>query len=248
MKRSGLSQLFASILANAIYAMKNFPVMLVNTILAPFGFLLIIFFVSHGTLLNVAIMGAFIMTMVTNGISLQGDLTHLKNDMKLQDMLVSSPLTMSRYLIGMALSELVFSIPDLLVLSILAVIFVHISVIAALTIIAVMLLAFIFSISLGFFISTISRDVIEGWAFMGLISLVLSTLPPVYYPITYIPLPFRYLAYLSPTTYAAMIAQKSIDFISISSLLFYLSWIVLIGVSSFLMFFAIKRSKWREAD
>ena len=217
MKRNGLSQLYASILANAIYAMKNFPVMLVNTILAPFGFLLIIFFVSHGTLLNVAIMGALIMTMVTNGISLQGDLTHLKNDMKLQDMLVSSPLTMVKYLTGMAFSELVFSIPDIVVLGVLAVIFVHISAIEAVTIIAVMLLTFMFSISLGFFISTISRDVIEGWAFMGLVSLLLSTLPPVYYPITYIPLPFRYLAYLSPTTYSAMIAQGSIGFLSVRS-------------------------------
>ncbi|EFD93060.1 MAG: ABC-2 type transporter [Candidatus Parvarchaeum acidophilus ARMAN-5] len=246
MKRNSLSQLYASILANAIYAMKNFPVMLVNTILAPFGFLLIIFFVSHGTLLNVAIMGALIMTMVTNGISLQGDLTHLKNDMKLQDMLVSSPLTMVKYLTGMAFSELVFSIPDIVVLGVLAVIFVHISAIEAVTIIAVMLLTFMFSISLGFFISTISRDVIEGWAFMGLVSLLLSTLPPVYYPITYIPLPFRYLAYLSPTTYSAMIAQGSIGFLSVSNLTFDLSWIILIVISLSLMAFAIKRSRWRE--
>ncbi len=246
MKRNGLNQLFASILANAIYAMKNFPVMLINTILAPFGFLLIIFFVSHGTLLNVAIMGALIMTMVTNGISLQGDLTHLRNDTKLQDMLVSSPLTMVKYLTGMALSELVFSIPDLVVLGILAAIFVHISILSAFIIIAVMLLTFMFSVSLGFFISTISRDVIEGWAFMGLISLLLATLPPVYYPITYIPLPFRYLAYLSPTTYSAIIAQKSIGFLSVSNILFYISWIILIIVSLSLLLFAIKRSRWRE--
>ena len=246
MKRNGLSQLLASILANAIYAMRNFPVMLINTILAPFGFLTIIFFVSHGRLLNVAIMGALIMTMVTSGISLQGDLTHLKNDIKLQDMLVSSPLTMVRYLGGMALSELVFSIPDIAILGILAALFVHISVMSAAVVVIVMLLTFIFSVSLGFFISTISRDVIEGWAFMGLISLLLSTLPPVYYPITYIPLPFRYIAYLSPTTYSAIIAQKSIGFLSIPNTLFYISWAVLIAISASLLLFAVSRSKWRE--
>ena len=151
MKTSRFSQLSASILANAIYAMKNFPVMLVNTILAPFGLLIIIFFVSHGTLLNVGILGGFILVMVNNGISIQGDLTHLRNDMKLQDMLVSSPVSPAIYVAGIALSELVFSIPDLIVLSILAVIFIHISATAALTIAAVMLLTFMFSISLGFF-------------------------------------------------------------------------------------------------
>lgn len=246
MKLNRISQIYAAILANAIYAMKNFPVMLINSMLAPFGFLLIIFFVSHGTLLNVAIMGALIMAMVSSGISLQGDLTHLRKDMKLQDMLVSSPLSMNMYLIGMALSELVFSIPDLIILSVLAVIFIHISALAALMIVAVMLLTFIFSISLSFFISTISRDIMEGWAFMGIISLFLSSLPPVYYPITYIPLPFRYLAYLSPTTYSAMIAQNSIGFLSLSNLSFYLSWLILIAVSATLLIFAIKRSKWRE--
>ena len=246
MKLNRISQIYAAILANAIYAMKNFPVMLINSMLAPFGFLLIIFFVSHGTLLNVAIMGALIMAMVSSGISLQGDLTHLRRDMKLQDMLVSSPLSMNMYLIGMALSELVFSIPDLIILSVLAVIFIHISALAALMIVAVMLLTFIFSISLSFFISTISRDIMEGWAFMGIISLFLSSLPPVYYPITYIPLPFRYLAYLSPTTYSAMIAQNSIGFLSLSNLSFYLSWLILIAVSAALLIFAIKRSKWRE--
>lgn len=246
MKVNKFSQLSASVLANAIYAMKNFPVMLVNTILAPFGLLIVIFFVSHGTLLNVGILGGFILVMVSNGISIQGDLTHLKNDMKLQDMLVSSPVSPAMYIAGIALSELVFSIPDLLVLSILAVIFIHMSAVAALTLAAVMLLTFMFSISLGFFISTISRDVIEGWAFMGLISMVLSTLPPVYYPLTYIPLPFRYIAYLSPTTFSAVIAQNSIGFVHFSSSFIIISWVILIAVSLSLIVFAVKRSKWRE--
>ncbi|MCL4391489.1 MAG: ABC transporter permease [Candidatus Parvarchaeota archaeon] len=246
MKINRLNQLFASILANAVYAMKNFPVMLINTVLAPFGLLIIIFFVSHGALLNVGILGGFILVMVNNGISIQGDLTHLRNDMKLQDMLVSSPVSPAIYIAGIALSELVFSIPDLLVLSVLAVIFIHISAAGALTLAAVMLLTFMFSVSLGFFISTISRDVIEGWAFMGLIAMVLSTLPPVYYPITYVPMPFRYIAYLSPTTFSAMIAQESIGVLNFSGSFITLSWIILAAVSVFLLVFAIKRSKWRE--
>ena len=246
MKRNVLNQLVAPILANTIYAMKNFPIMLVNTLLAPFGFLLIIFFVSHGKLLNVAIVGALIMTMVTSGISMQGDLTHLRTDIKLQDMLVSSPLTPLRYLIGMALSELVSSIPNLVVLGILATLFIHMSVLAAFSVVVVMLLTFMFSVSLGFFFSTISRDVMEGWAFMGLLSMLFSTLPPIYYPITYIPLPFRYIAYLSPTTYSAIIAQTSIGFLNVSGTLFYLSWIILAAISVFLLVFAIKRSRWRE--
>lgn len=238
------SQLAAATLANAVYAMKNFPIMLINTILSPFGFLLVIFFVSRGALLQVGILGALIMTMVNSGVSLQGDLTHLKNDIKLQDMLVSSPVSAQMYIGGMALSELVFSAPTIAVLAILAGIFIHVSLIAALTIIGAMLMTFIFSVSLGFFISTISYDVIQGWAFMGLVQILFSTLPPVYYLITYIPLPFRYLAYLSPTTYAAEIVQHSIGFLPLSAFTAALNWVILIIVSASLFVFAVKKSRW----
>src|SRR5271155_2260912 len=105
MKRSIGSQLYASILVNAIYAMVNYPIVLISTLLAPFSLLIVITFVSHGTLLPVAIGGALIMTMIGAGTSMQQDLSHLKNDFKLQDMIVSSPTSAWMYLIGMALSE-----------------------------------------------------------------------------------------------------------------------------------------------
>ena len=79
MKRSGINQLKASILVNSIYAMVNYPIVLVSTILAPFSLLIVITFVSHGTLLPVAIGGALIMTMISAGTGMQGDLSHLKN-------------------------------------------------------------------------------------------------------------------------------------------------------------------------
>ena len=77
------SQLLASILVNAVYAMKNYPIMIVNTFLAPFSLLLVITFISNGDLLNVAIVGSIMMSMVSSGIGLQADLSHLKNDFKL---------------------------------------------------------------------------------------------------------------------------------------------------------------------
>ena len=70
-------------------------------------------------------------------------------------------------------------------------------------IIIVMLLMFLMSISLGFAFATFSTDIVQSFAFTRLLSLLFTTLAPVYYPITLIPLPWRYLAYLSPTTYAA---------------------------------------------
>ena len=84
--RSVPSEILAGILVNSVYEMRNFPIVLINTVLSPLSFLLVIVFVSHGGLLGDAILGGFIMSMFSAGVGLQGDLSHLKNDFKLQDM------------------------------------------------------------------------------------------------------------------------------------------------------------------
>jgi ABC-2 type transport system permease protein len=246
-KRNVFSQVYASVLLNAIYAMLNYPITLVNTLMAPLSILIIIALVSHGALLDVSIEGALIASMVASGISIQGDLSHLKNDFKLQDMIVSSPTSAAIYMAGMALSEIVYSLPAFIVLTLLAALFIHTTLLGYLTIFVILILMFIFSISLGFIISTFSSDVMQNWAFSGILSTLLTTIPPIYYTITYIPLPYRYIAYISPTTYAAEIVQNAIGALPLSPAALALDWMVIIGISAVLLFLAVKKNRWREA-
>ncbi len=241
------SQIYASILVNSIYAMVNYPVTLINTLLAPLSILAVVTFASHGTLLPVAAEGALIMNMVSSGTSMQGDLSHLKNDMRLQDMVVSSPTGPGTYILGMAVSEIVYSIPTLALLIIFNAVFVKPSPAAAITIFCDMSLIFTFSISLGFLLSTFSSDIVQSWAFSGILSPILTTIPPVYYPISYIPFPYRYLAYISPTTYSAQIAQSAAGFTDIPAGTIFYYWIILIAVTVLFSYLALKRSGWREA-
>jgi ABC-2 type transport system permease protein len=241
------SQLLASILVNAVYAMINYPIMMLNSFLAPFSLLIVITFVSHGTLVGVAIIGGMMMSLISGGISLQGDLSHLKNDMKLQDMVISSETGPGIYILGMALSNLVYALPALAVLSALALIFIHTTLAGWLMIICAVSMMFLFSVSLGFLFANISSDVMQSWNFGALLSTLLSTLPPVYYPITYLPYPYRYLAYLSPTTYAAQIAQVGAGFLSVSLGNMYFDWAVMLVLSAIVLFVALKKNRWREA-
>jgi ABC-2 type transport system permease protein len=237
----------ASILVNSIYEMTNYPVVLLNTVLSPLSFLLVITFVSRGQLIGEAIEGGFIMSVFQSGMSLQGDLSHLKNDFKLQDMVVSSPTAPAAYVAGMAIAEIVYSIPALVVLTILAAVFIHPSALQAFELLGVILLMFLASITLGFTLSTFSSDIVQSFAFSRLISTLFSTLPPVYYPITYIPLPYRYVAYLSPTTYAAEIAQSVTGFLQFSTTDSVLAWGVLVAVAVAFFLLAAKKARWREA-
>lgn len=245
MSRLG-SQLLASILVNAVYEMKNYPAVLIITVLSPLSFLTLIFFISGGTLLAVGIVGGLIMTMFSAGTSLQADLSHLKNDFKLQDMVVGSPTSASVYVAGMAMSELIYTSPALAILAALFGLFVHVELVMVLGIIIVMLLMFLMSISLGFAFATFSSDIVQSFAFTRLLSLLFTTLAPVYYPITLIPMPWRYLAYLSPTTYAAEIGHDLIGSLSLSTDMLLIDWVVLLSLTVIFLWIGTKKARWRE--
>ncbi len=247
MKINRLNQVYASVLIDAIYQMKNYPITLVSNVIAPFSVLILIIIVSHGQLLSVPIEGALITSMISSGVTLQIDLSHIKNDFKLQDMLVSSPTTALTYTFGMAMAALTNSLPALIVLTVLSFLFIHASVLGALTILAVFLLMFAFSVSLGFMLSTFSTDIQQNRAFVSILTIVLATIAPIYYPITFIPLSIRFIAYLSPATYAAEIAQNAIGALPLSTLNLLINWIVLVIVSSILFTVAVKKSHWRDS-
>lgn len=233
-------------LVNAIYEMKNYPVVLISTVISPLSLLAVVSFVSNGALFGTAIQGGLIMVFFSSGIALQSDLSHLKNDFKLQDMVVSSPTSSRLYMAGMALAEIVYSLPALVILIVLAGLYLHPTLLQTAILSTVLLLMFAISVALGFMLSTFSNDVVQSYAFSRLLSLLFATLPPVYYPITYIPYPFNYLAYLSPTTYAAQIMQSATGYLNLSNNQLILNWTVLIAICAIILYIAVKKTRWKD--
>jgi ABC-2 type transport system permease protein len=246
MKRNRFSQILAGVLVNAVYEMKNYPVVTISTVISPLSLLAVVAFVSSGALLGTAIEGGLIMIFFSSGIALQSDLSHLKNDFKLQDMIVSSPTSARMYMGGMALAEIVYSLPGIVILVALAAIYIQPNLIQIAILTTVLLLMFAVSVAIGFMLSTFSSDVVQSYAFSRLLSLLFATLPPVYYPITLVPFPFNYIAYLSPTTYAAEIMHSATGYLDLSITHLALDWVVLLCVCAVIFFVAIKKTRWRD--
>ncbi len=246
MKSSRLSQVYASILIDALYQMKNYPITLVSNVLAPFSVLVLILLVSHGDLLSISIEGALITSMISGGVNLQIDLSHMKNDFKFQDMLVSSPTSAFAYALGMGMAALANSIPALAVLTFLSALFIRATLVGALTVLCVFALMFAFSVALGFMLSTFSTDIQQNRAFVSILTIILATIAPIYYPITYIPASIRFLAYFSPATYAAEIAQNAIGDLQLTAVNLAADWVVLVAVCLALFAVAVKKSHWRD--
>jgi ABC-2 type transport system permease protein len=258
--RHRLRSFLALVYLNGVLPIRAQPLYLVNTIASPLAFLFFIALASHGVLFGYGIVGGLILTTLTTGTGIQADLVHYKQDLKFQDVVVASPVEAPVYVAGMAFSEFIYAIPGIVV-------FVAISLVhwpgeaptgieytlgGTLTLVATLILVWAFASALGFTIATYFKDIRETFVFSPLLSLVMTTLPPVYYPISYIPASVRWAAYLSPTTYAADLVHRGLfapgssfsEPYSLSAVA--ADWGVLLGLTAVLFFLAATKARWRD--
>ena len=245
-KRNRLRSIGTLAYLNGVIPIRSQPLYLINLVASPLSFLFFITIASGGALRLYGIGGGMLLTMVSIGTSLQTDMSHYKQDLKLQDVLVASPVEAWVYVAGMALSELVYSLPAVGVFVVLWLLYGAPTILGGLTLLVVLLLAWGFASALGFTLATYFEDVRETFVFSPLISLALSVIPPVYYPITALPGWIRPVAYLAPTTYAADLVHGAFGLGSMTPLRAALDWAVLIGFTAALFVLASAKARWRE--
>ena len=245
-ERNRLRSIFTLVLLNGIIPMRTTPLYILNTLASPLSFLFFIFIVSHGTYLEYGITGGMVLTTLSVGTSLQSDLTHYRHDLKFQDVVVASPVEAPVYVAGMALSELVYSLPSLAVFVALFVAWGHPTATNLAVLAVVCLLVWAFASAFAFTLATYFQDVRETFLFSPMISLVLTVLPPVYYPLRALPAWAQKAAYLSPTTYAAGLVQGACGLAPLSFSGAVLDWAVLGAFTAVLFLVAAVKARWRE--
>lgn len=231
---------------NGVIPIRTQPLYLINLVASPLSFLFFISLASRGSLFLFGVSGGLLLTMLTIGTSLQTDMSHYRQDLRWQDVIVASPVEAPVYVAGMALSELLYSLPGVGVFLVLWATEASFTIVGVLTVAVVLVCVWAFASALGFTLATYFEDVRETWVFAPLISLSLTVLPPVYYPISYIPANFRVFAYLSPTTYAANLMQAGFGITSPSLSGMLADWGVLLGFTFALLLLASLKARWRD--
>jgi ABC-2 type transport system permease protein len=231
---------------NGIVPMRTQPLYLISILASPLSFLFFVTIASGGALFLYGIAGGMLLTVLSVGTSLQTDMSHYRTDLKFQDVIVASPVEAPIYVAGIALSELIYSLPGLVVFIVLWASRAPITAFGALTAFAVLITVWVLATALGFTLATFFADVRETFVFSSLVSLGLTVLPPVYYPITAIPSSVRWLAYFSPTTYAAMLLQGAFGLTTLSLTSAAVDWAVLLIFSVALLAIASWKARWRD--
>lgn len=210
---------------------------------SPFTLLFILFVASGGAALPYGIAGALTMVTTELGLFVGTDLASYKIQNKFQDMVVASPVSPLTYMFGVALSELVFGAPALLVLFGLMAWYGASMWALALTL-GVVILLWMATTSIGFFFSAYAPSTQNAFIINGFIATLLSVLPPVYYSVKILPPLLVPLAEVLPTTEASVLFQGSIGLgYSISPTF---SFLVLLAATVILLVLVSFKMRWRN--
>jgi ABC-2 type transporter. len=240
----GLKTVLAISWFNGIVNLKRSPLSVLNFVLTPFSILFFIFIFGGPRATTYGLVGGVISTIVSSSIIIETDAAFIRLILKVQDMFVASPCTPLTYVAGLALSELMNGLPGIVIFLALLTHFNHVGVLGDALIVFSAALTWASISSLGFFISTFARDPRDLWVYSPILTVMLSFLPPVYYPLSVIPNWVRPLAYLAPTTYSAELIRIASG-ISTGDPALYVAGIL--AYTFILIYFAGKRMRWREA-
>lgn len=166
---------------------------------------------------------------------------------KIREIVVAMPVHPISYAMGIALAPLIISIPGLILFMAIALWLGILTLGSLIWSIAILIVCWATLSSLGFFISTNLRgaNVYTLSNLSNILGLLLSFLPPVYYPEEILG-DFSWISIIFPTSNAAGLIRIYSGSLNVTTQVLTVRWVVLIATMIICTIITIKESKWRE--
>ncbi|MCL4411490.1 ABC transporter permease [Candidatus Marsarchaeota archaeon] len=214
----------------------------VSSLMYPLVFLFLITIFSAGRLIDFAVIGGFLTIVSSNAVYGSADAAFQRIQLRIQDLFVATRLSPFDYNFGLAFSYLATSLPGIALYVLIGLYLGIFSALPFLAFIGVMFVLLIAVMAISIVITGLIRHVRNLWGVMAIVSVVLTTIPPSFYPYTILPKWALYVLMVSPVTPAAMFSQW---LFGLSPFAWYALPVLAIET---LVYFAIamRMSGWRE--
>ena len=241
-----IRQIFLIAYLTGFLWLRRNPLSMVFSAISPFSLLFVLFVVSNGQYIQFAVAGSLIMALVGYGLALGQDISFYKTEYKIQDIFVASPVSSLTYMTGLALSELLFGLPALTVLTVLTAYF-ETSLANIPLLLSNILLTWASMSAMGFFLSSHMLHMRNSTQLISFVNVILAVLPPVFYSISRLPTELQYLSYVIPTTHASLMLQYIMGLPIPKDWSVNLGLIVQVVYLIGFVFLAKTKAVWREA-
>ena len=179
----------------------------VSSLLYPLVFLFLITIFSAGRLIDFAVVGGFLTIIASNAVYGSADAAFQRIQLRIQDLFVATRISSLDYNFGLAFSYLATALPGLVLYVFIGLYLSIFSALPFLAFIGVMLVLLIAVMAISIVITGLIRHVRNLWGVMAIVNVLLTTVPPSFYPYTILPKWALYILMVSPVTPAAMLSQ-----------------------------------------
>jgi ABC-2 type transport system permease protein len=171
--------------------------------------LLIFVVLLDRAILPYALVGAVLYSVFMLGQRVQNEAAYIRIDHKLTELYHASPLSAEGYFVGMSTGVLLAYLPPILVIVGVLELSAPLHAASALVLVGVASALWLFTCSLGYIISTFFRDNRAIWPYATLLTNLFGVLPPVLYPIGFLPAYWHPIALMLPTSSAAVLVEAA---------------------------------------
>jgi len=173
------------------------------------GALIVFVAILAPELLPVTLVGALVYSMFLIGQRVLNEAAYIRIDHKLNELYHASPLSPESYFVGLAGGMLVAYLPPSLVLLGILQILHPLDAVAGLTLIVCLLAVWAVSSTIGYVVSTLFKDMKTIWPYSALLTNLFGVVPPVFYRLGSVPVGWRSVALLLPTSAAAVLVDAA---------------------------------------
>ena len=173
------------------------------------GALIVFVAILAPELLPVTLVGALVYSMFLIGQRVLNEAAYVRIDHKLNELYHASPLSPEGYFVGIAGGMLVAYLPPSLVLLGILQILHPLYAVAGLTLVVCLLAVLAVSSPIGYVVSTLFKDMKTIWPYSALLTNLFGVVPPVFYRLGSVPVEWRSVVLLLPTSAAAVLVDSA---------------------------------------
>ena len=247
MVKNKIRQLYGVTAIYAIPLIKRNPIWIITSLIIPFSFIVVFYFIGGKSLGVQAPIGALTTLSFNAGLVNLPQYLVMSKFRKLHYYFVSAPVSPIMYNFALAIAMLLPMVPGLIIMALICYMLgAYFSITGMVILVLVILLTWAVGSLLGFFIGVSANNIMYISAISNTLGLLLGTLPPVYYPLTYVPPSWRNILMIIPTVSSANLMRWALGTVKVSINDVVLSFIIL---CAYILVFATlvqKKAEWVE--
>ncbi|MCL0089869.1 ABC transporter permease [Dehalococcoidia bacterium] len=214
--------------------------------LMPLLLLFVFWRLGGGELSQHILVGWMVALAISSGVSTLPQSVLFYKVLKMQDMVVASPIHPFTYMMGTGVRSLLYALPGwALILSVMVGVWTLAPALIP-RVLVLLLLTWLVSCVIGFALASHVESIAIITPVSNLVAMGLTLLPPVYYPIEFIPVGYRWITYVFPTTHVAQLIKGAMGMVELSSRDSMLHWGVAVLFTLALLLYMAQRLQWRE--